>query len=458
MEFHNERAGKLTIKGGGEMLTPQDWEGMYKAQEDDLRTLRRAVREAIKAVGGQTDDAVSNAFLSLLPAEVGAIKHKLTKTCAERDALAGLVVELRGVLEKIRDEAKVVAEGAQSRVRNDFTSGESHGFGLAYVHVAQAVGRALSLPLPAAAERVRARIAELEGERDAAKAKNDVASVGISALIHVYEAADRLAEECDEDTWKVEEVRMRDLHSALERYEEIAENGGEVYSPITQLTAERDNALRYTELLIQERDAAKAEAEDLQALFDLQRKRMTVADELWRKAHPEEGMTWPDLGRLLEWLMQQLALARAGEARAVEALKLIAAMASDELKGETSKGFLLHFCYGVKEIAECSTLDAQPALAWLAQQRREAAEAERNANTDAVRAMGPHFSDFFFGGPGEIAYLQEQLAAACREAAAEALLGLKDSIRGGDVPAACGMALHFDPRRRAARGEGGGDD
>jgi chromosome segregation ATPase len=105
---------------------------------------------------------------------------------------------------------------------------------------------------------LKARIAELEGERDAHKAKNDVTSVGISALIHVYEAADRLAEECDEDTWEVEEVRMRDLHSALERYEEIAENGGEVCGPITQLTAERDNALRYTELLIQERDNAKS--------------------------------------------------------------------------------------------------------------------------------------------------------------------------------------------------------
>jgi hypothetical protein len=60
-----------------------------------------------------------------------------------------------------------------------------------------------------------------------------------------------------------------------------------------------------------------------------------------------------------------------------------------------------------------------------------AAQAERMANTDTVRAMGPHFCDFFFSGPGAADYLQQQLAAACREAAAEALFGLKDSIRGG---------------------------
>jgi hypothetical protein len=81
---------------------------------------------------------------------------------------------------------------------------------------------------------------------------------------------------------------MRDLHSALERYEEIAENGGEVCGPITQLTAERDNALRYTELLIQERDNAKSK--ELEVL------RLRIAElEGERDAHKADAGAFRDL-------------------------------------------------------------------------------------------------------------------------------------------------------------------
>ena len=57
----------------------------------------------------------------------------------------------------------------------------------------------------------------------------------------------------------------------------------------------------------------------------------------------------------------------------------------------------------------------------------EAVEVERWHNTDVVRTMGPHFCDFFFGGPGAADFLQQQLAAACREAAARELEGLMES-------------------------------
>ena len=49
-------------------------------------------------------------------------------------------------------------------------------------------------------------------------------------------------------------------------------------------------------------DAARHAAE-LQVLFDLQWTRSQEADEMWRKAHPENKPTIPDLGELLEWLM-----------------------------------------------------------------------------------------------------------------------------------------------------------
>lgn len=64
--------------------------------------------------------------------------------------------------------------------------------------------------------------------------------------------------------------------------------------------------------------------------------------------------------------------ARAGEARAVEALKRIADICRPETQGNTSEGLLAHACIMSLETAECA-LSEQPALDWLAQQRREAA-------------------------------------------------------------------------------------
>lgn len=40
-------------------------------------------------------------------------------------------------------------------------------------------------------------------------------------------------------------------------------------------------------------------------IFELQRKRTLEADALWRAAHPENKLASPDLGKLLEWLMEQ---------------------------------------------------------------------------------------------------------------------------------------------------------
>ena len=112
--------------------------------------------------------------------------------------------------------------------------------------------------------------------------------------------------------------------------------------------------------------------------------------------------------------------ARAGEARAVEALKQGRVLAQ-KVVGET---WDLAGSFTDKEQALFDWVEdldwpryPTPALDWLAQREREAAQAEREANTDTVRAMGPHFFDFFFGEPGEAEYLQQQLAAACGEAA-----------------------------------------
>lgn len=84
--------------------------------------------------------------------------------------------------------------------------------------------------------------------------------------------------------------------------------------------------------------------------------------------------------------------ARAGEVRAVEALKRIADICRPETQGNTSEGLLAHACIMSLETAECA-LSEQPALAWLAQQRREAAaeaaEALEGIGAKQTSASGP---------------------------------------------------------------------
>lgn len=43
---------------------------------------------------------------------------------------------------------------------------------------------------------------------------------------------------------------------------------------------------------------------ELEALFELQHLRSVEADEMWRRAHPGNDNIIPDLGDLLEWLME----------------------------------------------------------------------------------------------------------------------------------------------------------
>jgi hypothetical protein len=60
---------------------------------------------------------------------------------------------------------------------------------------------------------VRTRLAELEAERDAAKAGEARA---VEALRKLQSAASYVAEECNEDDWTVDQQAMLDLHEALD--------------------------------------------------------------------------------------------------------------------------------------------------------------------------------------------------------------------------------------------------
>ena len=53
-----------------------------------------------------------------------------------------------------------------------------------------------------------------------------------------------------------------------------------------------------------ERDEAREEIKDFESLLELQRSRMKIADKLWQDAHNKPD-TLPDLGDLIQWLMDR---------------------------------------------------------------------------------------------------------------------------------------------------------
>jgi hypothetical protein len=129
----------------------------------------------------------------------------------------------------------------------------------------------------------------------------------------------------------------------------------------------------------------------------------------------------------LEILRGELTSAQSGEARAVAGLGTLnhaAKVAISTHYGNSEDEdtpLTIRLLDGTCDATDELLSAAQPALDWLAQQRAEAAEAERNANTDVIRSLGPAFCDFFFGGPGEAEYLAGVLRAQRAEAAAEAI-------------------------------------
>jgi len=54
----------------------------------------------------------------------------------------------------------------------------------------------------------------------------------------------------------------------------------------------------------------QGENDGLQKLFDLQHGRVKAAEALWRKAHPGKEGVIPDIGELVEWLMEERARRR----------------------------------------------------------------------------------------------------------------------------------------------------
>ncbi len=65
------------------------------------------------------------------------------------------------------------------------------------------------------------------------------------------------------------------------------------------------NALRERDTAYERIITLEEEQRDHTRVFELQHKRMSEATIAWREAHPGNDSTFPDLGKLLTWLLSQ---------------------------------------------------------------------------------------------------------------------------------------------------------
>jgi hypothetical protein len=69
--------------------------------------------------------------------------------------------------------------------------------------------------------------------------------------------------------------------------------------------------------------ALKADADSLNALFDMQHGRVREAEQLWRDNNPGNELVMPDLGKLVQWLVDDRAKYKADADRLAHWLALI---------------------------------------------------------------------------------------------------------------------------------------
>jgi hypothetical protein len=73
-------------------------------------------------------------------------RARIAELEAERDAAKAEAARAVEALERIRQDLELIAAGKEEEVRNDFSSGESHGWGMAYLHVCRIIGNAATQP------------------------------------------------------------------------------------------------------------------------------------------------------------------------------------------------------------------------------------------------------------------------------------------------------------------------
>jgi hypothetical protein len=220
-------------------------------------------------------------------------------------------------------------------------------------------------------EALRARCAELEGERDNA--------VRYSEMV--------IAE------WNRANTKVEQLQREVRAHAAEAEAFRNLAYQVTGLQAERDAAK--AELAAEENNCPYPD-------FSCG----TFAAERGIELRPAGGPTYTTTVDHWRGILRDLDAARAGEARAVEVLKGVAEKARWILldqcvkRGHDPRSAIGDWSLNVGDYLRdeiegmAFMLDAQPALAWLAQQRREAAaeELERMCVENEER-FGTHFME-----------------------------------------------------------------
>jgi hypothetical protein len=180
--------------------------------------------------------------------------------------------------------------------------------------------------------------------------------------------------------------------------------------------------LEQCQTLIAERDAAKAEAEAVIKRFgdpEEAETLMQVVESVWENG--DQGWGWA--GRLQD----DLAIARAGESRAVEALKRIEQQLEWVIdNGDTYQASaLIEFVSRIRD--NYFSISAQPALDWLAQVKREAAAEACNKAAEHCET-----TELLMPVPLPGTTLKQHGAAVCMAMAAELRLEAA-ALRAGKV-------------------------
>jgi hypothetical protein len=133
--------------------------------------------------------------------------------------------------------------------------------------------------------------------------------------------------------------------------------------------------------------ATKAECAEKQATFDLMFSANLRGIKMWQDAHPEHSETWPDLARIVAWLLSELTRLRAEVERldgccdelhtvidnaGYPSGKDYAAMTARAEKAEAALAFIAQ-TGGTKHETECGTISCNGL--WCAEQARAAIDA-----------------------------------------------------------------------------------
>jgi hypothetical protein len=100
------------------------------------------------------------------------------------------------------------------------------------------------------------------------------------------------------EKYKVGKVAPADYYSMAEAEEKLCKELAEARAEIEHWKGECSDLVRMAHEM-------RAEIDYFQTLIDLQHKRTVEANKLWQQAHNQPD-AWPDLGKLIEWLLLRL--------------------------------------------------------------------------------------------------------------------------------------------------------